>query len=175
MDSAFADYGANNAISDSSIFDELKDWYWRGSYVQSLSFLDSLDKDETLVANPKYWQIRGYVYKDLYKYDRALTKAGRLRKQAIQSYLRAMEISADTEEEIHNNSIKALKYLSSTLYNDAARTLDEFDVDKALSLFEDYIYIAENVLKIDKGKLNDRRIDVNLFAASKVLQFMDYL
>jgi len=77
---------------------------------------------------PKTWYYRGFIYKEMYKTKEKENKKSPSRLVAIDALKKLLVV--DATKEFTESSIKMLKYLASTLYNDAARSLnpEKYDV-----------------------------------------------
>ncbi len=98
-------------------------------------FIDLSINDAELNTQAKTWYYRGYIYKDLYKAREKTNKQSPYRLTAIESLHKMQAIGG---EEFKESSSNMLKYLASTLYNDAVRSLNPKDYKVAISSFELY-------------------------------------
>lgn len=128
--------------------------------------------DDNFNGITKTWYFRGYIYKDLFKESKNgkdLKEAFDFRETAIESYMKAVEL--EPQGELVEDCFNSLKYLSSTLYNDAAFALDSNNFDVAQSLFDRYKeIIAMTNPDMDTTK---RTIEFNLYKASKYSYLFD--
>lgn len=119
--------------------------------------------DSNFNALAKTWYFRGYIYKDLYKEDRKTSTGHQYRQIAIESYLKAIEL--DQAHEFTEDCYQSLKYLASTLYNDAAVALDTNNFDVAQQYYDQY----KNLSKTTNPEMDftSRDIEFKLYKASK--------
>jgi tetratricopeptide (TPR) repeat protein len=115
-----------------------------------------------MVTRPEYarsagvWVLRGFVYKDLYKGTTGNDADG-FRDEALGSLFTSTLL--DTAKEYSQSSLQAYDFLSKTLYNDAARALNEVNSERALSLYSKY---KETVLRLDPDhSFKERDIEFN--------------
>ena len=99
-------------------------------------YMDIAVQDAELNSQAKTWYYSGFLYKDLYKAKQKDDKDSQYRLQSIEA-LKTMQ-KLDTLGEFSESASKILKYLASTLYNDAARLLDPNNYKKAISNYEMY-------------------------------------
>lgn len=99
-------------------------------------YIDLAVNDEDLNSTAKMWYYRGFIYKDIYKANEKSIKQSPARLTSIEAFKKMKEY--DVEGEFSEGSAKILKYLSSTLYNDAVRSLDPENYKIAISNFDLY-------------------------------------
>lgn len=99
-------------------------------------YIDIATADNELNKQAKTWYYTGFLYKDLYKAKQKNDKDSPYRLQAIDALKKMQKL--DTVGEFSESSSKILKYLASTLYNDAARLLDPENYKKAITNYELY-------------------------------------
>lgn len=129
--------------------------YQEGDLEGARALLDQAVKSPEHAATPEAWVLRGFVYKDLYKRTPAAPDAGILRDEAMASLYMSTEL--DTAKEFSQSSIQAYDFLAKTLYNDAARALNELDHEKALMLYGKY---RTAILRLDPARdLRERDIE----------------
>jgi tetratricopeptide (TPR) repeat protein len=108
------------------------------------ALLDAAVKGPELARSPEAWVLRGFVYKDIFKTMEPGAGADLVRDEALASLFTSTVV--DTSKEYAQSSIQAYDYLCKTIYNDAARALNELNDERALSLYAKY---KEGVLRID--------------------------
>ncbi len=108
------------------------------------ALLDEAVKSTELSRSPEAWVLRGFVYKDIYKGMPTGPGSDALRDEALASLFTSSVV--DTAKEYAQSSLQAYDYLCKTLYNDAARSLNELNDTRALALYSKY---KENVLRLD--------------------------
>lgn len=128
--------------------------------------------DDNFNGITKTWYFRGYIYKDLFKDSKESKnrkEAFDLREDAIESYMKAVEL--EPQGELVEDCFNSLKYLSSTLYNDAAYSLDSNNFETAQQLFDRYKEII--AMTNPEMDLSKRTIEFNLYMASKYSYLFD--
>jgi len=128
--------------------------------------------DDNFNGITKTWYFRGYIYKDLFKDSKESKnrkEAFDLREEAIESYMKAVEL--EPQGELVEDCFNSLKYLSSTLYNDAAYSLDSNNFETAQQLFDRYKEII--AMTNPEMDLSKRTIEFNLYMASKYSYLFD--
>lgn len=137
-------------------------------YLQKLE-IDSAQKyiDLSIAESENFNQTKklyykGYIYKELYKKRDKSNKVSTYRKTAITALKDVLK--NDKEKEYATSSKKILKYLSSTLYNDAARSLnlETFEIAKT-----NYAAYREIIVLINPSEnLNSQDIKFKMALAS---------
>lgn len=88
------------------------------------------------------WYIRGYIYKEWYKALDSKNRQSAIRIKAIDYLKKGLNLfSSDTSSSAREYSDaikKTMKYLASTLYNDAGALLDPVNYKGAIENFEKY-------------------------------------
>lgn len=80
------------------------------------------------------WQLRGFIYKDLYNKKERNDKTSRLRVEAMSSIRKSIILDSKENNYLSDN-INVMKYLINTMHNDAGESLDPVDYETAISLF----------------------------------------
>jgi len=151
-------------------------FYFQKSELDSAKkYIDLATLNEPLKNNPKTWYYRGIIYKEIYKTREKENKKSPSRLVAITSFNKAIE--KDVTNEFSESAKKGLTYLASTLYNDAARLLNEenyADAKKSFTLFKktmkeanpslnltpkDIIFKMALATKLNRPKLGKENLD----------------
>lgn len=120
-------------------------------------------KDDNFSDLSKTWYFKGYIYKDLYKQDRQSPTGHEYRDVSIASFKKTIEL--DANKEFTNDCMQSLKYLASTMFNDAAKALDTNNMDKAQEYFDEYKTLSK--LTNPSIDFTVRDIEFKLYKASK--------
>ena len=138
--------------------------YQSKDFEKAKELIDITIDDEMSSTRARTWVFRGYIYKDIYKLDQLSHDGREKRDESIRSYKRALEL--DTDGEFTNDCMESLRFLSTTIYNDAARSLEEGDFKPAVEYYEKYKELA----KFRKPDLDftGRDIEFKSFHASKL-------
>lgn len=99
-------------------------------------YIDLAVEDEALSTEAKTWYYKGFVYKDLYKSREKTNKNSPYRLEAIKAF--DVMKPLDVENEFAESTSKMLKYLASTLYNDAVRSLSPETYSQAINHYDLY-------------------------------------
>lgn len=137
--------------------------YTNKDLLKAQELIEIAVKEEQYAAMSKTWYFRGYIYKDLYKQDRFSEVGHENRDVAIESFLKTIEL--DAANEFSGDCSQSLKYLSSTLYNDAASYLDQDFMDEAQDYYDRYKILEKKVNP--EMDFTARDIEFMLYKASK--------
>lgn len=137
--------------------------YQNKDYTKAKELIEVAAEDEKFNQLAKTWYFRGYIYKDLYKLDRNSPEGHENRSVSIESFLKAVEL--DGENEFTADCIQSLKYLASTLFNDAAVALDTNNVDVAQKYYDQYKELSK--MANPEMDFTARDIEFKLYKASK--------
>jgi len=99
-------------------------------------YIDKATLNEELNKEVKTWYYKGIIYKDVYKKKEKTDKTSPTRLISVNAFKKAIELGAD--KDFLESSRKSLTYLSSTLYNDAARSLNTSDYEQAQKNYDNY-------------------------------------
>lgn len=102
------------------------------------------------------WYIRGFVYKTIYNQNEKANKESKTRIEALISFKKSLSI--DTAQENVQENIKNIKYLATTLYNDAAASLDTIDYKIAVRNFDIF---REYYLLVNPSKENFKQKEID--------------
>lgn len=153
----FALCAAITAFAQPAALVEANRLYQGGDLSGARAILDGAVKDPATARSPETWVLRGFVYKDLFKAPPGGTGADALRDEALNSLFTCTVL--DTVRQFAQSSVQAYDYLCKTLYNDAARALNELDDARALALYAKY---KENVLRANPGHVfSGRDVEFN--------------
>jgi tetratricopeptide (TPR) repeat protein len=106
------------------------------------------------------WYIYGFVYKTIYNKNDKTNKQSTIRLEALKAFKKSMELDASPENKEEN--IKNIKYLATTLYNDAAESLDTIHYEIAVTNFEKF---KQYYQLVDPSPANFKQKDVEFSLA----------
>ncbi len=109
------------------------------------------------------WYLRGFVYKSIYNQGEKGNRQSPSRLIALESF--ETSLSVDTSLENRQENIKNIKYLATTLYNDAAASLDAVDYKIAIDNFDKFIKYY-SLVDDSPANIKQKKIDFNLAIAS---------
>jgi hypothetical protein len=129
--------------------------------------LDSAKVDINLAtANPltandgQAWYLRGFIYKSIYNKSEKGNRQSPSRLEALTSFKKSLAI--DTSKENIQENLKNVKYLATTLYNDAAASLDTIDYKISIDNFEKF---KEYYFLVDPSPANIKQKDIEFTLA----------
>jgi tetratricopeptide (TPR) repeat protein len=110
------------------------------------------------------WYLRGFIYKSVYNKQEKTNKLSPARLEALSSFKKSISLDPSAQENIQE-CVKNVKYLATTLYNDAAASLDSVDYKIAIGNFEKF---KEYYPLVDPSKANiqQREIEFTLAIAT---------
>jgi len=125
--------------------------------------IDMVVLHQQTAGDGQSWYLRGFIYKSIYNKNEKNNKQSASRLQALSSFKKSMLL--DTTQENIQENVKNIKYLATTLYNDAAASLDPVDYKIAIENFETF---KTYYLLVDPTPANikQREIDFTLAIAS---------
>lgn len=137
-----------------------------GDYDKAKIEIDAATTHETTNSDSYTWYVKGFIYKELYKKYEKNNPLSPLRNEAIASLKKSMEL--DTKGENINENKQTLKFLATTLNNDAANSLSNNNAEAAQKAFEKY---KEVTLLIEPNtNLKPKTIEFLLALASMLNQ-----
>lgn len=109
------------------------------------------------------WYLRGFILKSIYNKREKANKESPARIEALNSFKRSM--SLDISAENLQDNAKSIKYLTNTLYNDAAISLEMNEYKIAIRNFEKY---KEYYMLVDPtgGNIKQKEIEFKLALAT---------
>ncbi len=150
-----AHFAASTAFAQPGSLVEANRQYQAGNLAGARELLDAAVKEGEFAKSPEAWVLRGFVYKDLYKGMHPGPEADGIRDEALASLFTSTVV--DTAKEYSQSSLQAYDFLCKTIYNDAARALNDMDEERALMLYSKY---KESVLRLDPAHgFKDRDIE----------------
>lgn len=138
--------GLNSVFAQSSNITKAVTELQAGNLDSSKAYIELACANEETNKDPKTWYYRGFIYKKIYSQIETDNKLSPARDESINSFKTFFEL--DTVSELHESAYKTVKYLSSTIYNDAAGLLNEHKYDYAVSNFDKY-KAAMNIIEKD--------------------------
>ena len=105
-----------------------------GAKTEIDSYLDATKDKAVAMA----WYYRGFIYKEIYNKKEEAMKESASRIEALGSFRTYLENAADTSKKEIESARKSIIYLATTLYNDAATSLDTVNYEAALRNFDRY-------------------------------------
>ena len=137
--------------------------YQKQDLAKAKELLDKSAQDSTLGQQARTWYFRGYIYKDLYKQERTQTSGLEYREVSLTSFLTSLELKGN--EEFATDAKQSIRFLASTIYNDAALALDSNNFEQSEANYGRY----KELMKVTDPDMDFRARDVEfkLYLASK--------
>lgn len=138
------------------------DYVEAGDFEKAKTEIDAAVVNEASSTDSYAWYVKGFVYKELYKKNEKSNPLSSLRNEAIAALKKSMEL--DVKGENLNENKQTLKFLATTLNNDAANSINANNAEAAQKAFEKY---KETMLLIDpQTDLKPKSIEFLLALAS---------
>lgn len=106
------------------------------------------------------WYLRGFIYKSIYNKWEKNDKHSSARLEALKSFEKSFKM--DTSRATIQENKKNIKYLATTLYNDAVTSMDSLNYKLAIETFGQF---REYYLLIDTSQSNIKQTDVKFLLA----------
>jgi tetratricopeptide (TPR) repeat protein len=139
------------------------DDYKNGDLVKAREAIDQASQNTETAAEPKTWYYKGIIYKDIYKAKEMDNHSSEARTNAVNAFIKCISLG---HSEYHEESAKSLKYLASTMYNDAARDMNTEQYHTALINFENYLE--------SESKINPAMVDTIAIFHAGYSAYMDH-
>jgi hypothetical protein len=137
--------------------------YQSNELIKAKEFIEVASTDSNFNTQSKTWFFKGYIYKDLYKENKNSEEGHAYRNTAIESYIKTIEF--DQTNEFVDDCQQSLKYIASTLFNDAAAALDTNNIAVA----QEYYTAYKELSKVTNPEMDFtlRDVEFKLYKASK--------
>ncbi len=103
-------------------------------YEKAKELIDAASIDSLFQDVPATWYYKGHIYKELFKEKEGGLMESPLRIESIEAFKRCLEL--EPEGVYSESSRKGIKYLATTIYNQAAASFNEESYTTALSSYE---------------------------------------
>ncbi len=120
--------------------------------------IDAACKDSSTSSQAVTWNLRGYIYKELYKMKEKGSSRSPMREEALAAFKRSMALDKEAEFKTDNtNNIRSA--IAPTYYNDAATLLDTTHYMES-----EYCYnrFREIMLLVDSSKIKSKEMEYYL-------------
>lgn len=129
--------------------------YQDGELEPAKEKIDSALMLEEGQEDPYTWQIKGFIYKDLFnKRDRLGPERDQLREEAIEAYEKVLGM--EVEKELKKSCRQGMEYLANTMFRDAQEILDTTRYEHSRELFERYVQVMKKLGRTDEELKEDR-------------------
>lgn len=144
-------------------------YYQAGSLDTAKLLIDSASMHPETSMDASTWYYRGYIYKDIYNQREKNDKQSATRMESVKSFLRQMEL--DTAGTYRENVVKNVNYIATTIYNDAATSINVSEYPIAIANFDKY---KEIIHRVDSSrKFNDLEIQLHSALGSIYMQIYE--
>lgn len=136
--------------------------YQQQNYQRASELIDEAIATEAGKKDAMTWHIRGFIYKDIFNNVDQKDYDAESREEAIAAFVKALEY--DKSGEFRENNIKSLRYLGSSLYNDAVlimRDLDTETIDDSEKFYKRY----KEVMSLVDKSFDTKERNVNYYKA----------
>lgn len=144
-------------------------YYQAGSLDTAKMLIDSAAFHPETSKDASTWYYRGYIYKDIYNQRDKANKQSQIRLESVNSFLKQMEL--DTAKSLRENVEKNINYIATTIYNDAATSINITEYPIAIANFDKYKQI---IRKIDSTRaFTDLEIQLHSALGSIYMQIYE--
>lgn len=110
------------------------DFLTKGQLDSAKILIDQAANDTAYTSNPFTWQVKGFIYKELYKSKEIADKKSPFRIEAIASLEKSLLLDKSGEYEKDNR--QGIRFLASKFKNDAAESMDTIDYKLAIENYQ---------------------------------------
>ncbi|HRG38277.1 MAG TPA: hypothetical protein PK289_07090 [Bacteroidia bacterium] len=107
----------------------------KGTLDSAKMVIDQLITNTQAVKDGNVWYYRGFIYKSIYNKWEKKDKHSNSRLEALKAFKQSLAMM-DTSKTMTAENKKNIKYLTTTLYNDASSSLDSLDYKTGIETFE---------------------------------------
>lgn len=108
----------------------------KGTLDSAKMVIDQLITDPQAAKDGNVWYYRGFIYKSIYNKWEKKDKHSNSRMEALKAFRQSLAL--DTVKATIAENKKNIKYLTTTLYNDACTSLDSLDYKSGIETFEQF-------------------------------------
>ena len=110
--------------------------YQTGELMKARLLVDEAVETPAHSQDPEAWLLRGFIYKDLFKGMPNGIDADKMRDEAMNSLINSLNL--DEEGIYRDNAVQAYDFLTRSCFNEAAKALQELQVQRAQDLYGQY-------------------------------------
>lgn len=125
--------------------------------------IDQAVVNSATASSYEAWHIRGFVYKEIYKAKEKSNKKSPARVTAIESLKRSLVL--DSTKAVYQDNVQGIKFLATTLYNDAATSMDTLNYEVAVINFEKF-KLYYSIVDTSADNLKQKEIEFQLAMAT---------
>src|SRR4051812_31426547 len=120
---ALLSFASGSLIAQQNILYKAIAEHKSGNFEKAHVLIEEASKHPETSQDSKTWYYKGLINKDLYKSKETSNSYSETRITAISAYIQCL--SLDSKGEYKEDCRKAITYLSSTVYNDAAKEMNK--------------------------------------------------
>ena len=136
-------------------------YYQNGELNKSRQLIDNCSDLPEYQADPNFWYLKGFIYKDLYKTGPSGDSSVIFRAISVNSFIELMNLT--DQEQYLIDAEKNISFISATYYNDAIKKMEDQKLDNA----EDFFNMYEKAIQhINENDIN-KKINFYLALATK--------
>lgn len=117
--------------------------YQAKEYLEAKTLIDESIQGEG-AADAYSWQVRGHIYKELYKENEKFDMNSKSREIAVESFFKCMDLDTDNKYLEWNGT--SLRFLASTYWNDAVSIMEKQDREK-MAMAEEFFNTYIDIMK----------------------------
>ena len=119
----------------------------KGDLTEAKKNIDAALLHEETIDLPVTWYYAGFVYKEIYNKLEKSDKNSVARTKAIKHFSHMLEIDQGANGQFTSSAKKSLRYLASTVYNDAVTSLNVTEYEIAKQKFEEHKTVTRLIEK----------------------------
>jgi tetratricopeptide (TPR) repeat protein len=159
-------------FSQNGGLDEVRNAYLANDLNKAKELIDAAAADDKQKKSYHTWYWRGAIYKELYKAnEKGKVTHSENRIEAVKSYKTALADKSKVNADTMDGITKSLKFLASTLYNDAVVQLDTVNYAQAVENYNLYTEVMEFISP--ETDLNDQTIKFRMKLATIYVSLYD--
>jgi len=141
----------------------------KGNLDSAKIYIDAAVKDPVTADNGQVWYYRGFIYKSIYKEREKDNRKSPIRLEALNSFKKSLFLDT-TQENVQNNQ-NNIKFLASTLFNDAGASLDSVNYKVAI---EDFDVYKQYYVLVDPSPTNLKQKEIDFTMAIATVYYEIY-
>lgn len=135
-----------NVFSQEDKLAEARTAFFANELEKAKTLVNEALRNESLAGDYQTWYWKGTIYKELYKTnEKGKNFDSGDRMEAITAYKRGLELGQGANEDTLSGMQKSLRFLASTLYNDAVVQLDTQHYEQAVENYQAYVDVTKFV------------------------------
>lgn len=136
--------------------------YQQKDYTTAATLIDQAVLSEEGKNDAMTWHIRGFIYKDIFNQIDQKNRDSENREIAVSAFMKSLDL--DKKSEYTENSLRSMRYLASSFYNDAVLVMREIDKE-SIDLSEKYYLRYKEIAKISDPETDLAERDITYYKA----------